>query len=152
MEQAENGAGKPVKKILISFVITLLLVGGAGAAYMHFKPSHAKVAIPKQAFYISLEPSFVVNLADVDASRFLQVDVQVLSREESAVNLVKQHSPQIRDKILSYLATQKTSTLSTSTGKDDLRQVLLSAIQGVLSKETGKPLVEELYFTSFVMQ
>jgi flagellar FliL protein len=47
---------------------------------------------------------------------------------------------------------QEPSVLNTREGKEQLRTDALAEIQKVMKAETGKPAVESVFFTSFVMQ
>lgn len=106
----------------------------------------------KAATYFALTPSFVVNLSDADASRFLQVDMEVRAASDAAVEAVKLHMPQIRNSLLMLLGAQKLHDIDTREGKEALQKRVLEEIQRILTTETGSPGVEAVYFTSFVMQ
>ncbi len=106
----------------------------------------------KAAFYVDLDPPLVVNFDDNQAVRFLQVSMQVLTREEKAGELVKLHSPVIRNNLLQVLNGRDYHELMTRDGKEKLRQECLKEVQKILTKQTGAPVVEDLYFTSFVVQ
>lgn len=104
------------------------------------------------ATYFALSPAFVVNLNDSEVSRFLQVDMEVMTRDPAVVEAVKLHMPQIRNSLLMLLGQQKMHELDTREGKEALQKQVLEAIQTILTTETSKPGVEAVYFTSFVMQ
>lgn len=102
--------------------------------------------------YIPLDPPFVVNFtADTDI-RFLQITVEVGTRESDSVDLVKEHRPAIRNALVMLFSSQDPYALNTREGKEQLRAETLSEIQGVMKEETGDPVVESVFFTSFVMQ
>jgi len=107
---------------------------------------------PKPAFYVELDPPLVVNFDDSQSVRFLQVSMQLLVREEKLVELVKLHSPVIRNNLLQVLNGRDYHELMTREGKEKLRQECLKEVQKILTKEAGAPTVEDLYFTSFVVQ
>ena len=102
--------------------------------------------------YLQLEPAFVVNLSDTEAMRYLQVDVQVMSRNPQALEDAKQHMPRIRNSLLLLFGQQRAFDISTREGKEGLQAKALVEVQRVLREETGKPGVDAVYFTSFVMQ
>jgi flagellar protein FliL len=116
--------------------------------------AHGKVAAgaPKPAIYYAFDPPFVVSFEDEAAVRFLQVQVEVMSREQTAIDGVQQHSPVIRNNLLNVINARDYKTLLTTEGKEKLRQDCLKEAQKVLQKETGSPGIEDLYFTSFVVQ
>lgn len=102
--------------------------------------------------YFALTPSFVVNLNDPEASRFLQVDIEVMSHDGGAIEATKLHTPQIRSAILLLLGQQKYQDMETREGKEALQKSVLDAIQKILVTETGRPGIEAVFFTNFVMQ
>jgi flagellar protein FliL len=110
--------------------------------------------VPKlPAIYVEFEPPFVVNFDAKGVMRFLQVSIQVLTRDHETSELIKQHEPKIRNNMLLLLGSQTYDTISTVEGKETLRKQALETISKVVGDEGGKTKeVEDLYFTSFVMQ
>jgi flagellar protein FliL len=105
----------------------------------------------KPALYFALDPPLVVNFEDGDAVRFLQVSMEVMAREQKAIDSVTKNVPLIRNNLLLLMSNRDYKTLMTRQGKEDLRKEALAAIQAVQKKE-GDPPVEDLLFTSFVVQ
>jgi flagellar FliL protein len=161
-------APKKGKGGLILMVVTVLLSAGisSGAAWWFAgrnaahapegedaEAAEAEKAKPKAPpQYLPLEPAFTVNLEDPEMSRFLQVEMQVMAREADALAAVQQHAPRIRNALLLLLGQQRVADLGTREGKEKLQAAVLAEIQKILTEETGKPGVEAVYFTSFVMQ
>lgn len=104
------------------------------------------------ASYLPLAPAFVVNINDGDASHFLQVEIEVAAKSPAAVEALKLHNAQIRNALLMLLGAQTAADVASREGKEALQKKVLEEIQKILSKETGKPGVDAVYFTSFVMQ
>ena len=167
---------KTSKKLLI-IIIALVLAGLAGGGgYWYFtqkSTSSAKAgaghgeaaseesghgaasehgATKGSANYLLLEPSFVVNLSDTEAMRYLQVDVQVMSRDPQVLEDAKQQMPRIRNSLLLLFGQQHAFDISSREGKEALQAKALAEVQRVLKEETGKPGIQAVYFTSFVMQ
>jgi len=153
-------AKAPVLAMVIAVVFSAAASGGAafwfsshGAKPAEGHGEEAKKEEPKApAQYLALEPTFTVNLEDEDASRFLQVEVQVMARDTATLEAIKLHQPRIRNALLLLLGQQKTSQISNRAGKEKLQAAVLAEIQKILKDETGKPGVEAVYFTSFVTQ
>ncbi len=106
----------------------------------------------KIALYQKLEPTFVVNFQAEESLRFLQVTVELMARDEKVIAAVEQHMPVIRNNLIILFSSQDFTTISTRVGKERIRAQVLSEIQKILKEKTGQPGVEEVYFTSFVMQ
>jgi flagellar FliL protein len=102
--------------------------------------------------YFGLDPAMVVNFQNPGPVRFLQVKVQVMAREKKVIEAVKEHMPAIRNDLMMLFSSQRYETIKTREGKDALRQEVLGEIQEILTEQTGEAGVEQVYFTSFVMQ
>ena len=104
------------------------------------------------AIYLPLDPAFVVNFAGQGKARFLQVTVEVMTRDPAVPDQVKLHAPAIRNNLMLLFSDQSYENISSLDGKETLREEALEVIQLVLEEETGDPGIEAVYFTSFVMQ
>ncbi len=164
---------RSTSKTIVTIVAVLLAIGGAaGGAYWLGAKKDADAsagadatdankdakkgakAQPKgPAIYVEFDPPFVVNFEARGMTRFLQVSVQVLTRDPLVADMIKTHDPVIRNDLLMLFGGQTYETISTREGKDQLRSEALQAIAKVIESEGGKgESVEQLYFTSFVMQ
>ena len=145
---------------LIVIIGAVVLIGGLGAVLMlthsaskgHAKPV-AKHEPSGPALYQPLDPPFVVNFQADQLVRFLQVSVEVMSRDPKTIDLLKSNDPLLRNDLLILLGDQKYSVISTPAGKEQLRADALAAIRKDLAQAGGDPKqVEAVYFTAFVMQ
>ncbi|HED19784.1 MAG TPA: flagellar basal body protein FliL, partial [Gammaproteobacteria bacterium] len=102
--------------------------------------------------YVPLDPPFVVNFNSDTDIRFLQITLEVGTRDPEGVELIKEQRPAIRNSLVMLFSSQDPHTLNTREGKEQLRAETLSEIQKVLKQETGETIVESAFFTSFVMQ
>ena len=107
---------------------------------------------PAPANYVSLDPPFVVNFEGNSSARFLQINVEVMSRKIEYAEHIKKHMPVIRNNLVLLFGSQTYDKVSTLKGKEELREKALAEVQKILEEETGDTGVEALYFTSFVMQ
>lgn len=153
--------GKPILLVLI--VLVLGLGAGGGAAWFFLaKPAGegARAADPAAAApdqkapaqYVALEPAFVVNLADEGSARYLQTELQVMSRDPKVIADLNTHMPAVRNALLMLFAKQKQADVRSEEGRQRLQTEALAAINGVLREETGREGVEALFFTSLVTQ
>lgn len=108
--------------------------------------------VTKPAVYMPIDPAFVVNFASQGKARFLQITVEVMTRDETVPDKVKLHMPVIRNNLMLLFSTQTYENVSTLEGKESLREEALEVVQQILEEETGDPGIEAIYFTSFVMQ
>jgi flagellar FliL protein len=107
---------------------------------------------PKTAVYYKLDPPFVVNFQGQNGSRFLQVTIELMTYDPDVVPAIEQHMPVIRNNLVFLLSSVNYDQISTLEGKQKLRSDTLAEIQRILKEKIGKPGVEEVYFTSIVMQ
>jgi len=106
----------------------------------------------KPAMYFAFDPPLIVNFDDSQAVHFLQLQIEVLTRDEKYVEAVKLHQPVIRNNLLMLMNGRDYKTLMTRDGKEALRVECLKEVHRILKKETGNNGVEDRYFTSFVVQ
>jgi flagellar FliL protein len=122
-----------------------LMLADPGEVETHAAP-------PKPALYYAFDPPFVVNFDDAEAVRFLQLQVQVMGRDQPVLDAVKLNDPMIRNALLLLLNGRDYKQLMTREGKEALRLECLKTVQDILEKETGRAGIEDLFFTSFVVQ
>lgn len=184
-----SGGGKG--KLIVILVVVMLLttsivigvlyfMGGFGGGSSHAdkdktekhaakqEQAEPKELVAKPAFYMDLQPAFVVNFEDQTHAAYLQVEMQIMARDKEILDTVVKHMPVIRNNILLILSAQKYEEVKTRKGKEDLQKTLLEAIQKVIgeanpalaankdTKGEGKGpapyTIEQVYFTSFIMQ
>lgn len=114
------------------------------------KGKKGESALP--AVYLALDPAFVVNFEDQGVVRFLQITVEVGARNPLVLDAVKQYMPVIRNNLVMLFSDLNLASITSRAGKEKLRADALREVQKVLQEQTGEPGVENIYFTSFVMQ
>lgn len=159
----KDKTAKPRSPLLITALVAVLAAGAAGGGAWYFatsqshdttkaKPAASK-AVPAPAQYFALEPPFVVNLSSsFDGPRYLQVEVQLMTRDPAALEAIKLHAPAIRAKLLMLFSQVEPNQIADRAGKERLQADSLAEVQKLLKTETGKPGADELLFTSFVTQ
>ena len=166
---ASDAPAAPAKsKLLIIILCSVLAAGGLAGAGVYFmsakggddkaqaeagKDSKDKDVAKAPAVYVKFDPPFVVNFENKGMVRFLQVSVEVMTRDPLTADIIRTHNPKLRNDLLMLLGGQSYETISTREGKDRLRGEALGAVANIVVTEGGKvESVEQLYFTSFVMQ
>jgi flagellar protein FliL len=159
---AEGEKSGSKKKLIIILAAVVAVAGGAAAFFLRGGDAAAegeKKAVAKKsehklpAQYIALDPPFVVNFDAGSSARFLQITVQLMTRELEMVEFLKQHDPVIRNDLLLLLGNVKYEEVQTREGKEALRASALEAVRHILKAEGAEPeKLEAVYFTSFVMQ
>lgn len=104
------------------------------------------------AQYVGLDPPFVVSFDEEDGTRYVQIQIQAMTRNEKTIEEIKKHSPALRNSFLFLLGGYKLEELTTLAGKEKLRADLTAKANEVLAKNGSEGQIEELYFTNFVIQ
>lgn len=163
--------------IVIVVVLLLTVVGAGGAAYFFFfkgkggeegaeaggghseaaaKPAEAKPAAggggggneTDMVGIINRMDPFIVNLNEVDASRYLKLTIELEVTSEETVKELDKRGPQIRDLAVSILSSKSFADIQGADGKYRLKEELMFAINKILSN--GQ--IKHIYFTQFVVQ
>lgn len=157
---AAAAGSKKKKIIIIGALAALLLVGGGVGAMLMMgggdeaaaESAAAEAEKPVEAVYIDLKPEFVINFRDRNnRTKFLKAEMAVSTRDTDVEEAVTRHMPAIRNNLVLLLSRQIYEDLIPNEGKEALRQQALAEVQSVLEAEIGKPGVEDLYFSNFVM-
>lgn len=160
----EGGEGKKSSKKLIIIIVAtvILLAGGGGAAYFFMKGDSSKgekaehveeeSEVPAEKLYFDMTKPIVVDFPKVSAVKHGRITVSMLAEGAETIEVLKKNEPMIRNNLLMLIGAQDSSVLNTREGKDVLRKAMLDDVNAVIKKMAGKGQVEEIFFTSFVMQ
>lgn len=177
-----NGGEKKSSKLklIIILVVALLVVGaGGGAAWYYFiaMPAAALAEAEAEAgemdeeespagnnkkkkkqrsteppIFTGLDPAFVVSFKDQSHARFMQLSVELMSRDQEVIDIVDTYKPMLRNNLLLLFSSQKFEEVITREGKEKLLELSLEEINNTLYNEAGIDGVEAVYFTAFVAQ
>lgn len=157
-EDGESGKGGKLKIILIALA-GLILVGGSVGATLFIVGGGEDEAAPvaaveesPRAIYYAINPEFRSSYVVNGRQRLFQVGLNLVTRDSSAVSAFSTHAPAIRNKVVMLLSGQSFESLQQLEGREALRQSLIEGIQEILQSEVGKPIIETVLFTQFVMQ
>ena len=105
----------------------------------------------KNISYFELEP-IVVNFKQGNRGRFLQVKITLMVRNEKFLEAVKLHDPWIRNDLIGLFSRQSYKAVQSFEGKEKLREQALVVVRKIMKQETGHDGVEQVLFTSFIME
>lgn len=151
---ADEAPQKKSKKMLfiIIGVVVLLAGGGAGAWFMtqgKHEPGEAKVEPPKPPLFMPLE-TFTVNLQG--GQHYLQTDITLQVTDPVQVDAIKLHMPRVRSRLLALLSSKNAEDLATTEDKKKLALEIKDQVSQPFYPK-GKPQqVDDVLFTSFVIQ
>ena len=161
--EEKSGAGEkagkkgPLPMIIIALVV--LAAGGGGWWYLKPKPAAAGKPVAEASsaraatIYYKFDPAFVVNFGTDGNTRYLQITLEAMSRDQAVIDEIKNNEPAIRNDLVLLYSAQQPEALLAPEGKEKLRQATLDAVRKTIAAEGAKAeAVEAVYFTSFVIQ
>ncbi len=172
-EEGEDApkSSKKMMMIIIAGVVLLLIIGVLGGMFFggFFDDEPAPTEISQsveeegdddeesteeveEVSYWPLEPAFVLNFEGKSKARFMQIGLEASMTSEKSYAAVKKHLPVIRNEIVLLLSGQKYEEMVTPDGKEQLRAELIETINNILKQHKAKKGIDNIYFTSFVMQ
>jgi flagellar protein FliL len=147
----------PARRRLVLVAVLLAVGAASGGGWWWWQGRQAAEAESAPAArapaqYHPLDPAFVVNLADTDAVRYLQADVQLVSRDADTLAAFDAHAPAIRNRLLLLFGQQSALQLGQRSGKERLQQAAREEVRALLKAEGAPAEVEAVIFTSLVTQ
>lgn len=162
-EEEAEGGGK--KKMIIFGVagLVLLAVGifvGPAVMNMISPPEESEgdgdavaEVVSSPPIYQSLHPPLVVNFKDeAGDSHFMQITMEVMSREQTVVNSLRDNVAVVRNALILLYSGSVYEEITTRDGKEKMLKDGLEEIERVMIETTGEGGVEALYFTALVIQ
>jgi flagellar FliL protein len=166
-EKPESSKKKLILFIVLATVIIGVSIGGTLLALKLLAPTpevaqeldaggNPIVAVVEEikspAIYFPLRPALIVNYNAKGRQRFLQTEISIMTRDEEVVAAVEMHMPMIRNNLIILFSGQTYNELQTDEGRQLLKQDSLKELQNIMQQVIGKPGIEKVLFTNFVMQ
>lgn len=102
--------------------------------------------------YVIMKPEFVVSFQTGTRQRFLQVSIEIMTRNPVVIEALKLHDPLLRNEIIRIISEQNFDHLRTAEGRVELQQKLLEHVAMLVKRESAAEGVEAVLFTNYVMQ
>jgi flagellar FliL protein len=164
MAKFQSEVSKMSMKKLIIITVLILFFTGAGAwaissspwseAIRKLKPigrlisGPAKESTPVHSGHIYRMESFVVNLNDENAMRYLKIKIEIESNQEKVHEEYASRLPQLRDVTLTILSGKNHKKIMSAEGKKNLKEELKERFNKILKDFK----VQKIYFTEFIIQ
>lgn len=135
---------KPAFKWRLPLVALCVISAAGGGAYWYSTQNHEDAGKVVQAEpakppkFLPLDP-FTVNLQLEDTPQFLQVGLTLKVADTAAIDALKLYMPEVRDRILRLLSSQKASTLLTLEGKRKLATDIVASINAIVAPPPAQP-------------
>lgn len=102
--------------------------------------------------YFRLTPSIVVNISDKGRVKHLQIDIQLRLEDPADTNLVDEHKPAIQHELVMFLSGREAKDVRSTQGKEALRNEAAEILKNMFQENLGRPIINTVYFTAFVIQ
>jgi len=163
MAEQEVVEEKSSKMKLIIIALVVLLLGGGAAYYFMFMGASeggapetavsSEEQVAEKTVYLTLKKPIKVTFPADTGVRLLQVSISIAFLKDINVrNEFIMHEPMIRNNFLMIMGRQNPQDLKSSEGKQKLQALLLAEMQLMMEKVSVEANIQNVFFTSFVMQ
>ncbi len=139
-----------------SGLILLLAVNLLMAPWVFAQDEEAvdgEAAVVPSSRYVDIKPAFVVNYGGAGRLRYLKTEIALrVSGGDLGPRGIRRHMPYIRHTLVMILSRATEEELSSMEGKELLRLSALEGVRDVLLKEEGEQFIDDLLFSSFIVQ
>ncbi len=158
MAEAKGGSRKLVWIIVALVVLSIIAAGISG--YLAWQANHDSdvekegVAVERRSpIFVKIDP-FTINMqSSRGAGHLLYVGMTFKVGNEETREILNEHMPQVRSRLLMQLSAEQVDELTSIEGKTQLAKKLMAAIQDPPFTEPQPELVlEEVLFTEFIVQ
>ncbi|HVK99157.1 MAG TPA: flagellar basal body-associated FliL family protein [Dongiaceae bacterium] len=129
----------------LSLLLALTLTSSAQAS----GGGEAK-ADPEGVAYVELSPAFVTNFVSPKI-RYLKADVTLKVKGSATADAVNRHQPFIRNNLVMLFSRQEEEALNSPEGRQHLKEEALQEVINALQAESEPVEVQEVLFTSFIV-
>ncbi len=103
--------------------------------------------------YFQLEPDIVTNyMRSGNKLGFIVIQVNIATIGEDNLAVLEEHDPLIRDVLISGISNMTQDQVTDIDAREQVRLTLKEALATELEAETGKKLVEDVFFTKYTYQ
>ena len=161
--ETEAPAKGKKKLVMMAVIGAVLAIGGGVGVPMVMKKmnpppedpeaaAEAEVASTPAVYYPILPPLTTNFSDDKGRRRFMQLSFEVMARNQSIIDEVKNHDAAIRNALLLAFSDVTYDSVETREGKEALRILARDEVQKVLEAKIGEPGIDDIYFTSLIIQ
>ena len=134
-------------RVKVHLLASLILIV---SSYSYAEEEEAAEAAESNAQYVELKPSFVTNY-QAHRMGYLKADVTLMVKDQKTADAVDLHMPAIRNNLVMLFSRQDENMLNSTEGKMHLREEALQEVVAALQSEGAPNNVEDVLFTSFLV-
>ena len=110
---------------------------------------------PSRQMYFPFEPDITTNFIKLDEGRhlgYVRVGIEAVVDSSADLSLIEHHSPLLRDAFITVFGRAQEGKVRSLAGRQELRQECLQKAQELLERETGRQVIRDLIFTTYLYQ
>lgn len=136
--------------ILLAIQLTAALLPATASAQSKEEPEEGDGKATAKVAYVPMEPAFVTNFTD-EKIRYIRTDVSIKVKGDKTKDAIQMHTYAIRHHLVMLLNRQTEQDLRSVEGRTQLQLDATAEVISVLQAEEFPDDVEEVLFTSFVI-
>lgn len=105
----------------------------------------------EEVFYYEINPAIISNFVS-DSLRFLRANIAIKVRGEEMILFLEENEPMIKHHLLMLLSTQLEEELESPDGKSAIQEQALELLIEKIAEEGHPTPLEEVLFTSFLIE
>ncbi len=105
-----------------------------------------------ETMYVDFAPAFVVNLGNTTPSSYLKAEVQLVALGEDVADKLRFHKAPIRHELVMLLSSKTKQELQSADARAELQTQAMENMNKHLDTLEKKLKVEEVLFTTFIVQ
>lgn len=113
-------------------------------------PAPATAEMPED--YVGLGNPIIVNVFTRDTVHFLKVTAELKLKDANQADNVRTHLAALRHSLIMLFSDKAYFELTTVAGKTKLRTDALETVRKVMKEQTGDAVIDDIFFTSLVLQ
>lgn len=138
---------------IISLLAFVLLLSVAAPLFAEEEKAEGEAKPEPELQYYQIEPDVVTNyMRTGNKLGFIVIQVNIATIGEANLLLLEEHDPLIRDVLIAGISNMTQDQVTDLDAREKVRLALKEALAKELEAETGKKLVEDIFFTKYTYQ
>lgn len=115
------------------------------------KEGEGELSADTPEFY-QVRPSIVITLPSSGRTRYVSLDIDLMTHSKTSLKKIEAYAPLIKNNLIDLLSKQSFEEIITEEGKKNIRKQALTLLQALMTEQAGDPTIEQVLFTSFIVQ
>lgn len=115
------------------------------------KEGESEAGTDMPQFY-QVRPSIVITLPSSGRTRYVSLDIDLMTHSKASLKKIEAYAPLIKNNLIDLLSKQSFDEMISEEGKKNIRKQALTLLQTLMTEQAGDPTIEQVLFTSFIVQ